>query len=370
MIIFNRLCMDPNEDGTQGGGADSSGSQDMDLGASINAALNKQDDSPASGSDDKASDDVSRGTKEIDDKSKTAVDDDPEHELDFEEEAGKGKVKCKLSQLKETAKWLHQNKSMIQGTLKIREEASKNPSFGKLLNTVIQKAYNDKGEFQGAYIDNVIKQLEGQQEKVESKIEDTDDDIKEMEKVLEDLDPESPNAMVLQRNINAAKKLRASLNAALDQNKKFQERLDNLDKFKEGLTTEKTEAVKTEKIKQVSALYESEIASLCDASKKEGFRFVDEGEKQDFDRAVRDAVTLKASAIKSDDEFVKVVNEQAKAVYAKMTARREAYVTDYLRKKNGTPQGKKKEEPKQDNRSLSEKLNSIDFADDMSGEKT
>lgn len=287
---------------------------------------------------------------------------DPEFEMDWEDEPGKGKAKAKLSELKETAKWIRENKQMVAGTLKIREEAQKNPNFGKALQTLINKSYNEKGEYQGAYVDNVLKQLEGQQEKIEDKIEDKTDDILEMENMLKELDEDSPHAKILKRNISAAKVMRQQLRDALDQNKKFQDRLDGVEKFQKDTISEKENAEKTAQVKRLSGLYDTEIGALTDEAKSDGYKFVDADEKADFDRAVRDAVAANAGAIKSSEEFVKSIKDTAKAVYDKMVKRREAYVNDYLRKKKGPePKPPAKEEPKKDTRSFGEALSEIDF---------
>ena len=264
------------------------------------------------------------------------VDDDPEYELDYEEEPGK-KAKTKLSELKATAKWLNDNKQLITGSLKIRDEASKNPAFGKALQTLISQAYDEKGNYNGQAVDSILSKLEAKAEAVQEKIDDKTDDIADMEKMLSDLDEDSPHASILKKNIAAAKSLRAQMSQSLEMNKKLQERLDGLDKFKTELTTKEETKLKDSEVKRLSDTYQKEIGALCDPAKSDGYRFVDTDEQADFDRAVRDSVAQKAEGIKSDAEFVKVVKEAAKAVYDKMSKRREAYVNDYLKKKSGAP---------------------------------
>lgn len=352
-----KIYFDPNEDGAMGGGGG-----EMDFASSITTAMDSGDAGAGDPGAAKSDDSAAHDSKVVDDKEPDVkkAEDDPEFEMDFEEEQGKGKAKYKLSQLRETAKWLKDNGQMVAGTLKIREEAKKNPSFGKALQTLINKSYNEKGEYQGQYVDGILKQLEGQQEKVEKNIEDNDDDIQQMEKMLDDLEQDSPHAQILKRNISAAKKLRENLTSALDQNKKFQERLDNLDKFKDSLVSEKENAVKSEKVKQLSDVYTKEVGALTDAAKSDGYKFVDDDEKSDFDRAVRDGIAAKADAIKTDEEFVKTIKDVAKSVYDRMSKRREAYVNDYLRKKGGiTREVAPKKDEKQGSRSFEEMGNLI-----------
>lgn len=289
--------------------------------------------------------------------------DDPEFDMDWEDEPGKGKAKAKLSELRETAKWLRENKQMVAGTLKIREEAQKNPNFGKALQTLINRSYDEKGTYNGTYVDKVLAQLEAREDVIEDKIDDKTDDILEMERMLKELDEESPHAQILKRNINAAKGMRQQLKDALDQNKKFQERLDGVEKFQKDVVTEKETAAKTEQVKRLSSVYDKEIGALTDTAKSDGYKFVDADEKADFDRAVRDAIASKSNAIKTDEEFVKAIKDTAKDVYEKMSKRREAYINDYLKVKKGTgaPKDAPKVEPKKEKLSFGEALNNIDF---------
>ena len=337
--LFFRLY-DPNEDGASGGGVPAGISTDSDM----NFAKAME-----SSEEPKQEESVSHETptETVDDKD--VKEEDPEFDVGFEEEAGKGNAKYKLSELRQQAKWLHENKEILRGSLKIREEAQKNPTFGKALQTLINKAYNQDGTFNGAEVDGILAKLEAQEAKVENKIEDKTDEIADMENDLQELDADSPHAKILQKNILAAKKIRQELSQALEQNKKFQERLDGLEKFQGNITKEKETAVVNDQVKRLSDLYGKEIGALTDATKSDGYKFVDDNDKADFDRAVRDGVAAKSQSIKSDEDFIKTVKETAKAVYDTMTKRREAWINDYLRKKGALPkEGAPKVEPKRD----------------------
>lgn len=335
-----KLYYDPQEDGAVGGGVEQTkpfNDSSLDIAGAMGEADRSSEEKPAEIISDKSEEVKS------DVKPEPKAEDDPEFDVGYEEETGKGNAKYKLSQLRQQAKWLHENKQVIAATFKIREEAQKNPTFGKAMQTLISKAYNEKGEFNGAAVDGILAQLEAKQEKVEEKIEEKADEIADMEKDLQELDEDSPHAKILQKNINAARSMKKQLGEALNQNKAIQERLDKLDKGFSGIEQEKQQAVTSEKVKQLSSLYEKEIGALSDPAKSDGYKFVDETEKSDFDRAVRDAVAAKSEAIKTDEDFVKTVKEAAKSIYDRMNKRREAYVNDYIRKKNGPT---KKEEPK------------------------
>lgn len=261
---------------------------------------------------------------------------DPEIEMEYEEEAGKGKAKVKTSEVRQTMKWLRENKDILGGAMKMHEEATKNPGFGNLLKTIIKNCYDEKGTFNKTYAEGTLKKLEAKEAVIEQKIDDTDDDIKDMETDLAELDAESPQAKILKRNIAALKTGRGQLREALKQNKTLQDRLDGLDKFKNDLTTEKETTAKTEVVKRISDIFDKEIGAMTAADKKDGYKFIDDDERADFDRAVRDGVAG-TQGITTDDQFVKVTREVAKAVYDKMSKRREGWVNDYLRKKGQLP---------------------------------
>lgn len=318
-----------------------------------NAMNNAPTEDMADQTIDKPSDKEIKDDKPVDDKvtdAKPAEDvkpEDPDYEMDYDGEDGK-KAKMKLSDLRQQAKWLHENRQIINGSLTIRQVANQNPTFKKALELITSKAFNDKGEFQGAQIDNVLKRLESEEVKTEQKIDDTSDDIAEMQKMLEELDQDSPNYRILQRNIAAAQRLQANLNASLEQNKKFQERLDGVEKFNVNITKEKEDGVRTQRVEEIASIYDREFAAMSDESKKDGFKFIDDDEKSDFDAAARKAIANIAASgsIKSDEQFAKVAQEQLKAVYGKFNARREAIVADYHRRKKAPEKKEVKEEEK------------------------
>ena len=94
---------------------------------------------------------------------------DPEHEVDFELEAGKGKAKIKLSELKDTAKWIHENRGTLQSMLKHRQMAAKYPEFGKVMDAVINKSF-DGDKFNGEFVNKTLATLEGKAEKLKKKL--------------------------------------------------------------------------------------------------------------------------------------------------------------------------------------------------------
>lgn len=281
---------------------------------------------------------------------------DPEHELDFEMEPGKGKAKFKTSELKEAAKFIHANKDSIAGALKIREMAAKHPEFGKILQTVIGKSFNGEN-FNQDFATKTLSALEGKAEKIEDKIDDKEDDIKEMQTLLDELDQDSPQAKILARNIANQKAQRSQLQNALNQINEMKSRVDGIEqKNTDFLKKQETEHTSVE-VKRLSETFSKEIGALTDAQKKDGYKFIDADEQAEFDSTVRNIVASNAKNIKTDADFVKSIQDAAKAVYDKMSKRREAYVNDYLKKKGQTPKTKDEEKPKQKKENDDDSLN-------------
>ena len=264
------------------------------------------------------------------------IDADPEHELDFEFEAGKGKAKMKLSELRDVAKWIHEQKGTLSSMLKHREMATKFPEFGKIMNTVIEKSFNGN-ELNKDFVTKTLATLEGKQEKVEEKIEDKDELIEEMQSQLDDLDPDSPQAKILKKSIVYQKGLKSELRKqAADSQKRIdalEAKFNGVEKTQKDFLSEQDKAEQTVEIKRLSQIYTKEVGVLTDKDKKDGYKFIDEDEQKEFDSAVRKAVAVGSKDIKDDAAFVTLIQLSAKAVYEKMSKRRETWVNDYLKKK-------------------------------------
>lgn len=285
------------------------------------------------------------------------VDPDPEHEMDFEVEEGKGKAKMKLSDLKGTAKWIRDNGRMIASYLKTREMANKHPEYGKLLDGVITRSFDDKGNFNKDFAEKTLSALEGKVDKVETKIEEKDELIDKMQGQLEDLDPDSPQAKVLKDSIAYQKNLKAEFKRQIGEaNKKIDDlagKLTAVDKKHTDFLSEQDKAETTVEVKRISGIYEKEIGALTEGFKKDGFEFDDDDERKEFDSAVRNTVAANSKDIKDDAGFAKLVQSTAKAVKDKISKRRESHVNKYLSKKGQPPKkegeaSKKKEEVNDD----------------------
>ena len=277
------------------------------------------------------------------------VDTDPETELDFEFEAGKGKAKMKLSELRDTAKWIHDNKGTLSSMLKHREMVTKYPEFGKVMNAVIEKSFTGN-ELNKDFVTKTLASLEGKAERIEEKLEDKDELIDEMQTQLDDLDPDSPQAKILKKSIVYQKGLKAELRKQMSEGQKridaLEAKLNGVEKKHTEFLSEQDKAEHAVEVKRISEIFKTEFGALIDKEKKDGYKFIDDDEKKEFDSAVRQAVANGSKDIKGDAEFVKLIQSTAKAVYDKMSKRRETWVNDYLKKKGQIPKEKEKEPAK------------------------
>lgn len=263
-------------------------------------------------------------------------DNDPELEMDYEEEVGKGKAKLKTSELKEAMKFLFENRQDVAGAMKLREVIGKNPSFGKLYSTIINKAF--EGEtFNEDFVTKTLGTLEAKVEQTAQQVEKVDDHIADMEKDLQELDPDSPQYRVLSKNISHAKQLSAQLSQTQAQNKAMQEKLEKVVKFQDDSVQSAKQQDESKQVERLAGVFDAEIGALTDASKQDGFKFINDSVKGRFDKEVREAVAARSAAIKTDADFVKAIKDEAHRIYKQYVAESEAYVNDYLKKKGGLP---------------------------------
>lgn len=295
---------------------------------------------------------------------------DPEHELDFEIEQGKGKHKMKLSDLKQGAKWVHENSRIFASMLKIRELAGKHPEFQKVLSEVISRSFNDKGELNGEFTSKMMSQIEAkaeaQQEKNQQKIDDKDENIEQMEKLLEDLEPDSSQAQLLKRSIATQKSLRAQLvekSSSLEKViKQLNDRLSGVENSSKDMIDRRQKEESSKAVESASKIFNDTYSELVNQERKDAYRFLDDEEKAVFESEVRNIVAANADKIADDAGYVKTIQDAVKSVSQKYGKRREAIINDYHRRKNTTD--KKTEEKPQGNsngqlKSLEEEVSSL-----------
>lgn len=284
--------------------------------------------------------------------------DDPEFEMDFEPEAGKGKLKLKAAQLKAMAKELFENKNSYNYGRAMMDAGTKHPEFRTLIDKVVAMSFKDLKDFQPENVTKILAQLEGKAEKVEEQVEEKDALIDEMQSQLEDLDPDSPQAGILKKSIAYQKGLKAQFQKQLGEGQKridaLEAKLNGVEKTHKDFLSEQDKAESAVEVKRLSGVYDKEIGALTASDNKDGYKFSDDDERKEFDMAVRNSVAANSANIKDDESFVKLIQGSAKAVYEKMALRRESWVNGYLKKKGQVPKKedelpKKKEDEKDPN---------------------
>lgn len=283
-------------------------------------------------------------------KAKVDPSDEDEFDMGYEREVDgkKAPARFKLKEIKETAKWLHENTTLINSALGMREQLTKNPDLAKVFNTWWGKAF-EGNKYNPEAVAKMSAALEGKVEQVKEGIDDKTDDIKEMETELSELDEDSPQAKILRRNINALKSTRGQLKEALDTLKTLQEKTAGHDKFKTDFETTQKTNKEQEEAKEAAKIFDDTFGPLA-----KQHTFDDTDDAKEFENSVRDMVANMAAQdkIKDDSQFIKAIQECAKAVSERIGKRNERIVNGYLKKK-GTPppkeEGKKEtqqEEPK------------------------
>lgn len=270
---------------------------------------------------------------------------DPEHELDFEFEEGKGNHKLKLSELKDTAKFLHQNRRSLGSSLKIRDMATKNPEFGKLLNNVIEKSFGKDEVYNGEFVSKTLASLDAKAEKIDEKIDEQDDDIKKAEELLnsDDIDPDSVQAQVLKSNIAAMKSTKAQLTKALKKIDDVSAKFGDVEKSHQTFIADQGKAEEDKEVSRISDIFTKEFKVITDKGRENAYKFVDDEDRQDFEAKVRNIVSResgkKDSTVKTDEDFVKLIKSASESVYKRISGIREGHVNDYIRSKGGKPKG-------------------------------
>lgn len=281
-------------------------------------------------------------------KARAELKDDDEIDLGYEDEKDgvKTPVKRKLSDIRQTAKWLKENDGLIRGAVAMRNEFKNNPELSDWFNKSWGKIF-DGNKYNPEAVTKLAAALEDKAVVTQDKIEDNADDIVEAEKELAELDPDSPQAKILKRNINTLKAVRQQLNSALDANKQLQGKIDGLDKFKTGFEDTQKKEKEDKEAKQAADLFDTEFGALT--SKEDGYKFEDSDDTQEFEDRVRDTVATLAAQekITNDDEFKKAIADASKAAFERISKRNERIVTNYLKKKGKLPPEKEVKEEKE-----------------------
>lgn len=261
---------------------------------------------------------------------------DPGFDMGYEVEKDgkKSPVKARLSEIREAAKFYHDNRDVMKLGLGLVNQFKQSPDFAKLFDTIQSKMFKD-GKIDGVFVTTTLSKLEAKEEAQKEQIDDKTDDIKDMEKDLEDLDPDSPQARILKRNISALKVTRDQLKQSMNANKSLQDKIAGIEKFNTDRTTkEKTDNQKKEEDDAIK-LFDDTFKTITSKDSKDAYYIEDKDDAEDFEEKVRRSVQRLAleGKIKNDQDFQNAIREGAKVAFEKFNQRRERYVSEYLKTK-------------------------------------
>jgi len=279
-----------------------------------------------------------KGDATKDNDANTNKDEDPEIEMDYEEDGQK--VKLKLSEIKSNLKWLKENGKALGGAMKVRELALKNPEFGKLMEGIISKSFGEDDTLNTDFVSKTLKTLEAKADVVEDRIEDKDEDIEEAEALLEELDPDSSQAMILKKNIKIMKAQKEKLKGALSKIDNFASKLEGIDKKNQDAIQAKENETYQAAVNAAEKVFKD---GYTEATKE--VAFINDSEKQQFEKQVKKLVAGQADKIANDDDYKRIISESVKIAKKNLEDYHQEIRNDYLRKKNKLP----KEEKKQNN---------------------
>jgi hypothetical protein len=278
------------------------------------------------------------------------------HDMEVTDKEGKP-VKWGMKQIKQLVKFYFDNADTIGGGIKLRQAAEKHPEFKQLMEKILTGTFDDKDNFNKDFAINTLKSFEAKKEAIEEKIDDKTDEIKEAEAALEDLDPDSPQAKIMRTTIASLKRARADHAGVLKQLKDYQKemggRVEGLENKHKDAQTAQEKAVYDEEVKRVASIFDAELGTLLDSNKPGNIEFADAEEKAEFEGLLRNMVANNAAEInklppeKQDEAFKKSIGTFGKAIFEKMSRRREHWNIQYAKKK-GWVKPEKQEEKKSD----------------------
>jgi hypothetical protein len=270
-------------------------------------------------------------------------------DLDFEYGTDDKKTKrLPVDEVKQTLKWLNENHKIIGSGLTINKAGKEYPQFGKLLESIISGSFNEKNEFNAEFAEKVLKAIAAKEEQIQENKDEIDGEIERIEKILKDeeIDPDSAQGEALKSSLASMKALKSRLNKALKSVDDLSKKVGEVEKGHKTFVDQSATAEYKAEVNRIAGMFDKEIKALTDKEKKDGYKFVDDGELSDFDaavrRSVRDAVskvTFPEGGRLKDEQFTKIVRESAKAVYEGMVKRREAIEQAYIKRKGGAPAG-------------------------------
>lgn len=334
MYRLMRICYDPKEEENDGGTPDNQAEIDALEQALLDEGGEggkKSEEKEVESTDKDADKDIKGKGKSVD---KAVSEDDPEYEIENgkDDKGNPIKVKAKLSELK--AGYLRQDdytkktqrlseveknqKDMIATVEAIRQ----NPKLAKLFIGIVEGAISEKG-YNEEFIEKQLTALAGVQAEPGDKKKDLQDKNEDIEKILEDVDPESPLAKALKQTWAANKALETRL-------KGLEEGHSKTSKTVEEQITKEQETAYNKLVDGAAKIMNDTLDGLADPEKGSKLDFVSKEEQQEWRYRVVAYLKDNPKDYKDDTEFVTRLNEVGNAVHKYIKQYRESLIAQKL----------------------------------------
>jgi hypothetical protein len=207
----------------------------------------------------------------------------------------------------------------------------KNPKLLKLVVGITEKAFGEK-DYNNEFIDKALTILEDKKEEVQEKIED-------IEKLLANIDPESPQYAALKQALLNGQALEKKLGD-------IQKKMSEKETLESEAKTADEKAKFADAVKQAQTALTNCLAELSDAAKPEGLKFTNDDEKGLWRQLVIATLQNTPKQYKDEAEFLGTVKETGKTLYGVFTKLKEAIIAAHLESKKFPPAGPAKPEEK------------------------
>jgi hypothetical protein len=287
-----------------------------------------------------------KGAAEQGDKGEEGKDELPEKKEDLidDKEYDLGDMgKFKGSELKDL---LDKGKDYTKKTQELSEKESKVKELQNWANVVkgdkraidvlikfSEKLMDDKGKYNGELLERMQAALDN---KVEQSKEGLDARKVELEKELDELDPDSPMYKIVKGSLDQIKQLKTRLDTAEAQAKEAQDK--------------RVEQEYQNQVKHAQQVYRTTLDGLTDPEKEDSLKFEDESGKKIWQSLVSSYMKDNPKEYKDEEDFVNTLTDVGKACHKTISQFSEAVVAKYLKSKGKTDEGSGEEKAKAANK--------------------
>lgn len=263
------------------------------------------------------------------------AEDDPEHELELPGEDGKPtKQKVKLSDLKKGYLRESDYTKKTQELAQMRQHYKDIESFvnainghdglRKLIHGIVVKSGLDEGKVNDEVVNKFLAGLEEKQEIVDQQQDD-------IEKLLQELDPDSPQYKALKRQYEQNKALQKKLDA-------IEQKMTGFEKLQKTSTEQAEKQALDKATAEASEVLATTLKELADKSKG-GYEFIHEDEQKDWAAIVQGILSqIKWPENTTLATFKELVKTAGKKAYEVIGKKREAYQAHFLKSAPKAPE--------------------------------